>query len=572
MKTLSLHCDYIKFKPLKKAVKSIKDVSEKEKEEIHVKDVLVIMISIEKNDNEKSVSELIKNIKDVSEKVKTENIVLYPYAHLSSDLASPEIAVKILNETEKFLKSEKTFNVSKAPFGYYKELELKVKGHPLAELSREIIAEQKEEIDENDLKELVRKISKVKMSAPKGQNGLKSNVELGRDLDLYIVNEIIGQGLPLLTPKGTAIKREIERFVTDEELKRGYLHTSTPVMAKSDLYKVSGHWQHYRDDMFILDIGGEKFALRPMTCPFQFVLYKRKPRSYKDLPLRYAEISTLFRNEKSGELRGLTRIRQFTLSDAHIICRPEQLEEEFEKVIDLIKYAMKKLGIKNIWYRFSRRDEKDKEKYIGDSEGWRKSEETMEKILKRLKINYVEAKGEAAFYGPKLDLQFKDVYGKEDTLFTVQIDFALPEKYDMNYKDKDNELKRPIIIHRASIGCVERTIAQLLEQTQGNLPVWLSPIQVKVISFTDKNIEAAKKFLEKLKEQNIRVEEDFYSTTVNEKVRNAELQKIPYIVTIGNREETSNTIAIRKRGDKKINSEKPEDFIKNLRHEIKERT
>lgn len=572
MKTLSLHCDYVKFRPLKKAVKSTADVPEKEKREIRVEEVLVVMISVERGDDEKCVAELVKNVKDASEKVKTGKIVLYPYAHLSSELASPEVAVKVLNEAEKFLKDEKKFEVSKAPFGYYKELELKVKGHPLAESSREIKGGEKDRVDGDELKGLVRKISKIKMSAPKGKGEMKSNVEIGRDLDLYVVSEVVGQGLPLFTPKGATIRREIERFVEDEELKRGYLHTSTPEIAKSDLYKISGHWQHYRDDMFVLGVGREKFALRPMTCPFQFILYKRKPRSYKDLPIKYAEISTMFRNEKSGELRGLTRLRQFTLSDAHIICLPEQLEEEFEKVIDLTKFVTEKLGIKDVWYRFSRRDGESGEKYVDDPKAWEKSEETMKGILKRLKIKYVEAKGEAAFYGPKLDLQTRDVYGKEDTLITVQIDFALPERYDMTYNDKDNELKRPMIIHRSSAGCIERTMAKILEQTQGNLPVWLSPTQVKVMSFTDGNVKAAEEFLGRLKGEGIRAEGDFDSTTVNEKVRNAEAQKIPYMVTMGKREEESGTIAVRERGGGKIRPEKPEEFMKNLKRKIADRS
>ena len=240
--------------------------------------------------------------------------------------------------------------------------------------------------DETSHKELLKKMSKIKMSALRGQNDQKSNVELGRDLDLYIVSEIVGQGLPLLTPKGATIKREIERFITDEELKRGYLHTSTPVMAKSDLYKVSGHWQHYQDSMFSLKVGNEILALRPMTCPFHFILYKRKPRTYKDLPLKYAEIASLFRNEQSGELRGLTRVRQFTLADAHLICKPDQLEDEFKEVLNLINFVMSKFGIKDIWYRFSKWDSKDKEKYIDNPKAWEQSQNTMKRILDKLKI------------------------------------------------------------------------------------------------------------------------------------------------------------------------------------------
>tara|TARA_Y100000310_G_scaffold337821_1_gene425878 strand:+ start:340 stop:1632 length:1293 start_codon:yes stop_codon:yes gene_type:complete len=422
-----------------------------------------------------------------------------------------------------------------------------------------------------DMKKLLAKMSKVKMSAPKGTGGLKSNVELGRDLDLYIVSEIVGQGLPLLTPKGTTIKREIETFVINEELKRGYEYTSTPLMAKSDLYKVSGHWQHYQDSMFSLKVGNEVLALRPMTCPFQFILFKRKPRSYRDLPKKYAEMSTLFRNEQSGELRGLTRLRQFTLADAHIICKPDQLEKEFEKVMELVNFVIKKLGVKDIWYRFSKGDLKKKGKFIDNPEAWKDSEKTMKKILNKLKIKHEEAKGEAAFYGPKLDLQYKDVYGKEDTLITIQIDFALPERYDLTYKDKDNKSKKPMVIHRSSSGATERMIAYLLEKTQGALPTWLSPIQVRVLSFTDRNIKAAEKILSKLKKEGIRADGDFNSTTISEKVRNAELQKIPYIITIGDKEEKAKAVAIRQRGSKGLRQEKIDKLISDLKKEITDR-
>jgi len=418
---------------------------------------------------------------------------------------------------------------------------------------------------------LLKKMSKIKMSSLKGKKDLKSNVELGRDLDLYIVSEIVGAGLPLLTPKGATIKREIERFITDEELRRGYKFTSTPIMAKSDLYKVSGHWQHYQKDMFVLDVGKEKFALRPMTCPFHFILYKRKPRSYKELPIKYAEISTLFRNEQSGELRGLIRLRQFTLADAHVICAPEQLEQEFEKVLDLVKYVMKTLDVKDIWYRFSKWDPKNKKKYINNPKAWESSQKSMKKILNKLKLKYKEADDEAAFYGPKLDIQYKDVFGKEDTLITIQIDFALPERFGMTYKDKDNKDKTPMIIHRSSVGCVERMISYILEKTQGNLPLWLSPIQARVLSFTDRNKKYAKEIFEKLKQENIRVDFDFEASTINEKVRNAELQKIPIVITIGDKEQKNKTLAVRERGQKLKFGIKFEDFVENLKEKISER-
>jgi threonyl-tRNA synthetase len=582
MKILSLHCDYIKFKPLKKALREPEKLTKAGEQEKKVDEVLVIFTAVERQDesNSKIVGEYVNNVKDLAKQVKARSIVLYPYAHLSSSLSSPAFAEKTMKAAERLLKG---LNVVRAPFGYYKEFELKCKGHPLAELSREIGAGgvvkeevvkgksmvKETELTEQERKQLLKKISKVKMQTQKSKDGLKSNIELGRDLDLYIVNEVVGQGLPLLTPKGTTIKREIERFVTDEEIKRGYLFTSTPVMAKSDLYKISGHWYKYRKDMFTLKIGNEDFALRPMTCPFQFILYKRKSRSYKDLPLKYAEIASLFRNEQSGELRGLTRVRQFTLADAHIICKEDQLEKEFEKVLDLVKFIMKKLGIKDIWYRFSKGDPKNKKKYIDNPKAWKESQKTMKKILKKLKLKHVEANDEAAFYGPKLDLQYKDVFGKEDTLITIQIDFALPERFDLTYTDKDNKSKRPMVIHRSSSGATERIIAYLLEKTQGNLPLWLSPIQCKVLSFTDKNVKVARKFLGKLKEEGIRAEGDFENTTIGEKVREAEVQKVPYIIVIGKKEEKSKSVAVRHKG--KVKTVKADKFIKDIKKQIEKR-
>jgi threonyl-tRNA synthetase len=573
MKILTLHSDFIKFKALKKALKSL-DLTKEPTEEKEVKDPLVVMTAVEKGDDKDVLKKLVKEVRDIADQVKAENIVLYPYAHLSSNLGNPKQAQEFMQEAEKMLK--KVFkSVTRAPFGYYKSFEIKVKGHPLSELAREIKPEgdvKEEKVDDNEIKELAKKLSKVKMSAPKGKSGLKSNVELGRDLDLYIVNEVIGQGLPLFTPKGTAIRREIENFITNEELKRGYEYTSTPIMAKSDLYKISGHWQHYKQDMFTLNVGNETLALRPMTCPFQFALFKRKPRSYKDLPKKYAEIANLFRNEKSGELRGLTRVRQFSLADAHIICEPKQLESQFEEVLDLVKYVMDTLGIK-VWYRFSKHDSKNKDKYVNNPKAWKDSENAMKKILDKLKVKYKEAKGEAAFYGPKLDLQYEDVYGKEDTLITIQIDFALPERFDLKYLDKNNKEKRPMVIHRSSIGAIERTISYLLEKTQGALPTWLSPVQVRVINFTDRNVKSCDNFVGEIKSKlpMIRIDTDYDSVPLGGKIRDAELMKIPYIIVIGDKEEKEGTVAVRKRGEKKITQNTTDKFIKDINKEIQER-
>jgi threonyl-tRNA synthetase len=431
----------------------------------------------------------------------------------------------------------------------------------------------KEDISKEEHKKLLKKMSKIKMSTQKAPDGLKTNIELGRDLDLYIVSEVVGPGLILFTPKGATIKREIERFAEEEELKKGYLYTDTPIIAKSDLYKVSGHWQHYKQDMFTLNVGKDEFALRPMTCPFQFVLYKRKPRSYKELPIKYAENATLFRKEQSGELRGLTRVWQFTLSDAHIICTPNQLEGEFKEVMELLEHITSKLGVKDFWYRFSKWDPKNaKGKYIDDAKAWAESEKTMKKILDKLKIKYVEAKGEAAFYGPKLDLQYKDVYGKEDTLITIQIDFALPERYDMTYKDENNEAQRPMIIHRSSIGASVRMMAYLLEKTQGNLPLWLSPVQVKILTMSEKNNKYANKIKEDLIKEGIRVEIDGSKESMGKKVRKAQLEKVFYMLTLGDKEQSSKTLAVRSRDGKVKFGVNTKKFMDSLKKEIENRT
>jgi threonyl-tRNA synthetase len=574
MKILCLHCDYIEWAGLKKALKSMADLSPEEIAKKKVEECLVILTAVEKGDSVKeSVPKMIDEVKKIAKDVNVENVVLYPYAHLSSNLSAPKIAVEILKKAEKDLQGE--FNVSRAPFGYYKNFELKVKGHPLSELSREIKGsdlEGEEVIEQKEIDLILKKLSKVKMQAPRGLNDLKSNVEIGRDLDLFILSEVVGQGLPLLTPKGTVIKHEIEKFIMEEEKKRGYLYTATPVLAKSDLYKISGHWQHYKEDMFTLKAHGETYALRPMTCPFQFVLYKRKPRSYKDLPLKYAEISQLFRKEKSGELRGLTRLSQFTLADAHIICSPKQLEEEFAGVLDLLNYVMKTFGIKDVWYRFSKGDSKNKKgKYVDNPKAWKDAENSMKKILDKLKVKYLEAEDEAAFYGPKLDLQYKDVYGKEDTLLTLQIDFALAEKFDMKYLAKDGTEKKPFVLHRSSSGCTERLMAYLLEKSQGSLPLWLSPVQVKVMTTNESVNNYGKKIFDKLLEEGIRVESDFENDKIGKKVKMAYLEKVFYQATIGDNEEKEKIVSVKSRGEKEVKKYKLDEFISLLKDEIQSR-
>lgn len=396
--------------------------------------------------------------------------------------------------------------------------------------------------------------------------------KLGRELGIFMTDEKIGQGLPLLMPKGTKIFQTLTRFVEDEEERRGYVRTKTPFMAKSDLYKVSGHWDHYKDGMFVIgdeDKDEEVFALRPMTCPFQYTIYNNGLKSYRDLPIRYGETSTLFRNEASGEMHGLIRVRQFTISEGHIVCTPEQLEEEFKGCVDLIKYMLTCCGLQDdVTYRFSKWDPSDTKKYINEPEVWAKAEDTMRKILNHLGIKYTEAVGEAAFYGPKLDIQIKNVHGKEDTIITVQVDMFLAENFDMTYVDENGEKRRPYIIHRTSIGCYERTIALLIEKYAGAFPVWIAPVQVKVISLTDRNEENAKDIARQLSKYGIRTEVDARSETVGYKIRSAQLEKVPYMIVIGDKEAQTGVVSVRRRGEGVIGEMPLRDFIDRVLDEI----
>ena len=397
--------------------------------------------------------------------------------------------------------------------------------------------------------------------------------KLGRELDLFMTSDLVGQGLPLLKPKGAKVVQLLQRFVEDEEEKRGYQMTKTPFMAKKDLYEVSGHWDHYKDDMFI--IGDEDkedeevLALRPMTCPHQFTIYNSKLRSYRDLPIRYSETSTLFRNESSGEMHGLIRVRQFTISEGHLIVRPDQLEEEFKGVINLIDYIMDTLGIReDIWFRFSKWDPANKEKYIDNPAAWEDSQEKMKNILDKLDLDYVEADGEAAFYGPKLDIQFKNVHGKEDTIITVQIDFALPERFDMTYVGQDNEKKRPYIIHRTSIGCYERTLAMLIEKYAGAFPTWLAPTQAVVLPVSDDQADYAYEVKDKLFAKGVRVEVDDSNEQLGYKIRQAQLEKIPYMLIVGSREAQEGTVSIRDRDEGDLGEVEFEEFQDKILKEI----
>lgn len=378
--------------------------------------------------------------------------------------------------------------------------------------------------------------------------------KLGRELELFTTCDFIGQGLPILLPKGAKIIQLLQRFVEDEEARRGWQLTKTPLMAKSDLYKISGHWDHYLDGMFVMgdpaDDSKECFALRPMTCPFQYQAYLNRPRSYRDLPLRYDETSTLFRNEDSGEMHGLIRVRQFTISEGHLMCTPEQLEDEFKACLELTTFMLKTLGLyEDVSYRFSQWDPDDKEKYIGTVEQWDEAQGVMAKILDHLEIPYKIGVGEAAFYGPKLDIQIKNVHGKEDTLITIQIDQMLAEKFGMEYTDRDGVKKNPYIIHRTSIGCYERTLALLIEKYAGAFPVWLAPVQVNILPIADRHLDYAYDVKKKLESLGMRIELDDRNEKIGYKIRESRLNKIPYMLIIGDNEVENGTLSVRRRGE-----------------------
>lgn len=392
--------------------------------------------------------------------------------------------------------------------------------------------------------------------------------KLGRELELFTTSDVIGQGLPILLPKGARIVQLLQRFVEDEEQRRGWLLTKTPFMAKSDLYKISGHWDHYKDGMFVLgdeEKDKEVFALRPMTCPFQYQAYLNRKRSYRDLPLRYNETSTLFRNEASGEMHGLIRVRQFTISEGHLMCTPEQLEDEFRKSLELAIFMLKTLGLyEDVSYRFSKWDPNDRAKYIGTEEQWNEAQGLMERILNHLEIPYEVGIGEAAFYGPKLDIQIKNVYGKEDTLITIQIDQMLAEQFGMVYTDKDGKQKTPCIIHRTSIGCYERTLALLIEKYAGAFPLWLAPVQVKLLPIADRHLDYLYEVKKQLEDKGFRCEVDDRSEKIGYKIREAQLEKVPYMVVVGDKDIENNTISIRKRKEGDLGAMTVEQFLEKI--------
>ncbi len=397
--------------------------------------------------------------------------------------------------------------------------------------------------------------------------------KLGRELELFTTVDYIGQGLPIMLPKGARIIQLLQRFVEDEEQRRGWQLTKTPLMAKSDLYKISSHWDHYKDGMFIIgdeEKDDEVFALRPMTCPFQYQAFLNRGRSYRDLPMRLNETSTLFRNEASGEMHGLIRVRQFTISEGHLMCTPDQLEDEFRGCLELTNYFLKTLGLaEDVSYRFSQWDPDNREKYMGTEEQWNEAQTIMKNILDDIVLDYKIGIGEAAFYGPKLDIQIKNVHGKEDTLITIQIDQMLAERFGMEYTDRDGTKKNPYIIHRTSIGCYERTLALLIEKYAGAFPVWLAPVQVKLLPIADRHLDYVYEVKRQLENNGIiRLEVDDRSEKLGYKLREAQLEKVPYMIVVGDKDIENGTVSVRSRKEGDLGAMSIDDFIKKIVEEV----
>jgi len=561
MKILSLHCDYIKYKPLKKALRKPEELSVRRQGEIRVEDPLVVMIAVEKKDesNPKLLDMLTEEVRNLAKGIKAEKLVLYPYAHLSPSLSKPDFALKTLEEAEKRLKNDFKI-IERAPFGFYKEFELKTKGHPMSESSRDLHFETEIEEEETyDHKKLLKELGKSKLDSRE----LKDNDHriLGQQMNLFSFSDV-APGMVFWHNNGLIIRNELINFWREEQTKAGYEEIQTPQILDKKLWQISGHWEKYKENIFTSNYEKRDFAVKPMNCPGAMLVYKSKPKSYKDLPLRSAEMGIVHRQELSGVLSGLFRVIQFTQDDAHIFCTESQLEDEIIKIIDLVDKFYKVFKF-DYHVELSTRPEKK----IGDDKLWDKAEKTLEKMLNKKKIKFKVNKGDGAFYGPKIDFHIADSLKRTWQTATIQLDFAMPERFDLNYIDKDNKQKRPIMLHRVIYGSLERFIGILLEHTNGHLPLWLAPKQVRVINFTDKNNKSCEALLEKLMDLGIRADIDLNQEPLGGKIKQAEIEKVPYIVVIGDKEEEAKTVAVRKQG--KVTQVNQEEFLKNIEKEIK---
>lgn len=560
MKILLIHSDFIEFEAKEKALKSAENIDKKKH---RIEDCLVVFTSTEKSDSIEIVEKACNEIISVAEQVGARRIVVYPFVHLTSTPSDPSTALKIISSIESALKA-KNYEVHHAPFGWYKSFDIKCKGHPLSELSRDISLHER--IEKKPVK--IGKIILDRRNLPPNDHRI-----IGEDTGIFHFSEEVGAGLPLWLPRGEVLHETLESFMRDMEKKYGYVYVRTPHITRGALYEKTGHIPYYKDSMYApVDIEGEEYYLKPMNCPHHHMIYTKLVNSYRDLPLRLAEAGTTYRNELSGVTYGLIRTKCFTQNDAHIYVTPDQLKEEFVSVLKLFQEVYEIMQIKDYWFRLSLPDFKNNpDKFTGDPSEWNHACDEIRKAMQESGKKFVEEVGEAAFYGPKIDVQIKNTQGKEETIATSQVDIVVPKRIGLAYTDSEGNKKTPIIIHRAILGSYERFIAYLLEQTKGSLPLWLAPVQVRVISFTDRNIESVKKFAQELVSAGIRADIDVSATTVEYKVRNAQILKIPYTITIGDKEEKSDTLAVRKRDGKVVFGVEKSNFIIDLIKEIEDK-
>lgn len=567
MKILAIHADFIEFEAKKKAIKDAEDVKEGKH---RVEECLVVFSAVEKSDEsdlKKVIERYVKEVKDIAVLVKAKKIVLYPYAHLSSSLAAPKKAEEVLKEAEKILVEEKEYHIARAPFGWYKSFNVACKGHPLSELSRsfgpdenlsvtkEVKIKSSEEVI--DHKKLLAQISKARLDTSK----LKDNDHriLGQKLDLFSFHDV-APGMVFYHDKGLTIYNELVKYWREEHRKAGYQEISTPQILDKKLWLISGHWDKYKENIFLSQYEGREFAVKPMNCPGGMMVYKSSPKTYRDLPLRVGELGVVHRQELSGVLAGLFRVIKFTQDDAHIFCTEEQMEQEIKNIIDLINKFFHKFNLEFDHVELSTRPEKR----IGADSVWDKAEKALEDVLKKTKMKYKVNEGDGAFYGPKIDFHVKDSLGRTWQCSTIQLDFAMPERFELEYVDSDNQMKRPVILHRVIYGSMERFMGILLEHTNANLPFWLSPTQVKILTVNERNNPFAQEIFEELLEKGFRVELDTSSETIGKKVRGAQLEKTNYMITIGDKEVESKCLAVRSRSGEVKFGVKMDDFVKQL--------
>ncbi|MBS3085043.1 threonine--tRNA ligase [Candidatus Pacearchaeota archaeon] len=566
MKILTLHVDYIEWKGLKKALKSMEDLPPKEIAKKRVEEALVVLTAVEKGDSVGVLGDYIRNIKEISGKVGTKRIVLYPYAHLSSNLGSSGTAVKIFKGAEEGLIKE-GYEVSRAPFGYYKTFELKVKGHPLSELSREIIVKGNEisDLPKDEIKKLLYEISKSKLDTSKITEN--DHRIIGKKMNLWSFNSV-APGMVFWHDKGLHIKNKLIEYWREKHRIGGYEEISTPQIMDRKLWEISGHWSKYGENNFRTLYEKRDFIVKPMNCPGGMLVYNSSPKSYKDLPLRVGEMGIVHRVELSGVLSGLFRVIQFTQDDAHLFCVDEkQTKDEIFSLIELIKefYHDFKLDFDHV--ELSTRPEKR----IGEDHLWDMAEKLLEESLKDKKIEYKINEGEGAFYGPKIDFHIKDSLGRAWQTSTIQLDFALPERFNLIYKDEKGSEKKPIMIHRVIYGSLERFIGILTEHLNGNFPLWISPNQIKVLTINEGVKEYARKVYDKFFKEGFKVEFDCRNETINKKVREASIERFNYIITVGDKEESSQTLSVRSRDGGLEHGVELSKFISRIKKEVKKR-